>query len=232
MIKAMKTERTELYIGAYIQEINTPPMEDAVVDMMLELAATNMFGAFKEMDIERKNKWKLIDYNAAKKHIYQKQETSVVLRSINPLGMSFSITKSKYYNTINLNLLPEHFQNRSYEDLFDFMYKTGCVFNMFNRANATADLFEINDFYFNNNLNYLPDCFGNMLSWFTLLSPATYSKYYKRTDLLAAPAYKIYEYEDGWLGIRAYDNPIAFTSQETAEQIVRLNDYLNKYRSQ
>lgn len=231
MARPMQTQREEMFISSYVQEIDAPPMSDNIVDKILELVTNSAFGTFKEMDIDRKNKWKVIDYVALSKHLKSKEETSVVLKSTNPIGMSCSITKSEYYNTINFNLVPDHFKQNKYEDLFDLMYRNARIFEKYSRGNASADLFEINDFYVNNNLPYLPDIFSSYVSWFTLLSPLLYEKHFKRTDLLAAPAFKIYEYEDGWIGIRAYDDPFNFTSQEVADQIVKLTNYLNDHRT-
>jgi hypothetical protein len=227
MIKPMTTQRPNLHISAYIQEIDQVPLEKEIVKQQVDLIFTNPFGALKEMDIERKNKWSITDYPKVIEALNSKEDTSVVLRSLTPFGMSCSLAKNKYYNTLNLNLVQAAFDTHAYEELFDFMYRSAKIFKHFKTGTATADTFEISDFYLHNNLPFLPDIFGGMLPWFTLLAPHTYQPYYTKEILLAAPVYKIYTYENDWIGIRAYENPFDFTALTTGEKIAAVNTYLN-----
>lgn len=227
MIKPMKTQRPNLHISAYVQEVDQVPLEKDVVKKQLDLILTNPFGTLKEMDIERMNKWSVIDYAKVTDRLNSKDDTSVVLRSLNPIGMSCSLSKNKYYNTLNLNLARDFFPAHPYEELFDFIYRSALNFKNFKTGNATADTFEISEFYTQNNLPFLPEIFGGMLPWFILLAPPVYEPYYTRESLLTSPAFKVYQYDNNWIGLRAYENPFDFTSQATCEQIARLNEYLN-----
>ena len=76
----------------------------------------------------------------------------------------------------------------------------------------------------------LPDCFGSRLSWYNVMSPLGYRDCFRREDLLATPALKVEELEDGTITILSYEHPLEFDNEETTKRIIAITNYLNRVR--
>jgi hypothetical protein len=77
----------------------------------------------------------------------------------------------------------------------------------------------------------LPDCFGaSWLGWYHLMHPREYQCYLKREDLLATPAFRVEELDDGCIAIQSYEHPLAFADESVTRDIITITTYLNQRR--
>jgi hypothetical protein len=76
----------------------------------------------------------------------------------------------------------------------------------------------------------LSDCFGSRLGWYHLMSPRGYQEYFKREDLLATPAFRVEELDDGCIAIQSYEHPLAFADESVTRDIIAITTYLNQRR--
>lgn len=72
--------------------------------------------------------------------------------------------------------------------------------------------------------------FNFHVSWLHWLSPAAYSEYYAKEDLLAAPFNKTEELNDGSLFLQSYQQPGDYLQPGTLENIGTITNYLNEKR--
>jgi hypothetical protein len=103
------------------------------------------------------------------------------------------------------------------------------VLPLFARGKATADS-RPGEYFLNQGLVPLPECFGSYLGWHTLISRRGYAPYFELQDLLQVPAYHVEELANAAVSITAYPNPFDFESSDTHRRIVEITRYLNDRR--
>jgi len=230
MIKPIKPLQSDFFLSAFVQEVDAVPLPEETIWKIIDLLVENPFQPMVEMDMGRKNNWNWVDIQQIRKYIANRQDISITLRNTKSPAAGFTFSQNKNYTTVGANLTPEHIQEKSYHILFDFLREVADLMPDFTLGNASADSFEISDFYYQNHIPYLPDCFNGVLSWFNLLPAKIYRKYFTKQDLLSCPAFQIYEYPGELIGIHAYRNPFDFPTQEVAEKVAEISIYLNSKR--
>jgi hypothetical protein len=110
--------------------------------------------------------------------------------------------------------------------LLEFIRESSKLFKsiMVGKCTATVNLRE----YYNSlGIEPIIAKLGMYVHWIHIWGPSVYKEYYKKEDLLNAPAYKIEEWENEVIFMMSYKDPFSIDSPETKRQIIRLSNYLN-----
>jgi hypothetical protein len=99
----------------------------------------------------------------------------------------------------------------------------------FTRVQIYTD-YKLNEYYESQNLPWLPECFGNLVGWYYLISPLGYSPYFSPEEMLNIPAHQVRELENGWIEVISYPDPLAYDQPEARTGIITITNYLNAHR--
>jgi hypothetical protein len=148
-----------------------------------------------------------------------------------PIPLECTINHTESLNLVVLRISPEDLQNSGdLEKIRKYLQDWRLVLPAFASSGALADHRD-NDFWLDvAQTAPLPDCFGSRLSWYNVMSPLGYRDCFKREDLLATPAPKVEELEDGTIAILNYEHPLDFANEDTTRQIIAITNYLNRVR--
>lgn len=196
----------------------------------LKIMEENPFANFSQMDIGASLQVEPYQRDKLLNELNEGKAEMVTLETQAPFPLNGSIVLSEAYNLLQVKADEKYFQNRnnitSVVGLLERMRKAlphfcwGCV-------DAYADILE---FYRENQLPSLPECFGYQLSWFHIISPAGFSPYYEYQDLLKIPAHKIAALPQDNIAITVYENAFDYKNAAAQQQIIEVTRYLNDCR--
>ncbi|MBC7798592.1 MAG: hypothetical protein H7Z37_17110 [Pyrinomonadaceae bacterium] len=219
MINCFAMERESLWGGKATFLLNS----------ILDVFESNPYTKFEKMDFNSEirfksyNREKLIQVLAENAD----KEVSVMLEAENPFPVSANISLEQSYKLLQINV-DENYLNEENAGLqmINFLQRLTRTLPDFHwgRINAFEN---IADFYAQNSLAPLPECFNYYLGWFSLLHPKGYKPFYNQKDLLKIPAFRIDNLPDENLAIWAYDKPLQFSETSNKQKIVQITKYLN-----
>jgi hypothetical protein len=117
-------------------------------------------------------------------------------------------------------------ENNGVLKLIEFIRRSSKLFRLISlgTSNAALDLAVYNN---TRGIKPIIATLGAYIRWIHIWGPSVYKEYYKKEDLLNAPAYKIEEWENEVIFMMSYKDPFSIDSPETEQQIIRLSNYLN-----
>lgn len=152
---------------------------------------------------------------------------SVRMSADDPMAVEAIISRSDSDNNITLMMNAEDLSKLGkLESVTSYMQEWRFVLPAFFSSSASADDRENDFFYDELALPLVPECIGNTVGWYHVLSPLGYQDYFKREDLINAPAYKVEELTDKTICLMTYPHPLEFASEESTERISKLTKYL------
>ncbi len=228
MTKPIQTDRTGFFLMLYLQEVDPPPLSVESRLQIVRALMDNPYNKPVEMDFDRKNKWKPLSVDAITAYVERSVDTSIVLRATGARAISCALTTNKSYNTINVNLAPEHLVEENRAAFLRWVQRLAALLPNFFAARASCDSFEISDFYFQNQLPYLPECFNGVLSWFHYFPLATYQRYFSEETLRDAPFDELSFTESKGAAFFSYDSPYLFNTQQAADKIAAISVFLSE----
>lgn len=148
-----------------------------------------------------------------------------------PISLECTINHTESLNLVVLSVNPEDLEKiGDLEKVKKYLQDWRFVLPAFSSSGALADHRD-NDFWVDvAQTAPLPECFGSRLSWYNVMSPRGYRNSFKREDLLATPALKVEELDDGTITILSYEHPLDFATDETTRRIIEITNYLNQVR--
>lgn len=215
------------------QELKNP-WELAAVNpapAVLSLFEDNPFASFDEMFFEQTLEWEPYERRKLLSDLTHNPEANIDARGWKPLYLEGSLARHATANTISLRINPGYLSPPDrLERALEYLGRWRQVLPRFARGKATADL-RPGEFFLNQGLEPLPECFGSYLGWYTLISPRGYAPYFEPEDLRGIPAHRVEELPDAAFAITAYPAPLDFESAEAHRRIVDITRYLNERRS-
>ncbi|HEX5707337.1 MAG TPA: hypothetical protein VFX96_08575 [Pyrinomonadaceae bacterium] len=216
----------------FAQEQNNP-WESAPANpapQVLSLFEDNPFGRFAEMFFEQTLEWepyarpKLLDYLAAD------PKAGVEARGHDPAYFQGSLARHPTANGVTFRLNPGHVSSpEALARALEYLGRWQSALPRFTRASATADL-RPSEFFLNRGIEFLPECFGSHVAWYTLIAPRAYAPFFDAEDLRGVPAHRVEERDDGSFALTAYPDPFDFEGAEATRRIKEVTDYLNARR--
>jgi hypothetical protein len=213
----------------YVLEEHNPWQGDSPVTEVLTKLEANPFVTFQEMDLNNALKLQPYDRKKALVTLKRGKEPSVELSAKEPFSFKGSINRGDWRNTVLLRMANSQLKKVELPILFNYLKEIAELFPKFLFAEIKPDM-QIADYYNENDLEWLPACFGNFLNWYHLLSPLAYAPYYTREELLAVPAHRVRELDNGWIEIISYADPLSYDQPQTRERIIEMTGYLNAHR--
>jgi hypothetical protein len=196
---------------------------------LLQNLEQNLYVKFAKMSFGGELKSQAYKFDKALKHLMGDTTSSVKLTAETPFRFRGSIARGKVHNTVVLGMANPTLSNLDLEQLLTYIRSFAKLLPNFYRAELVTD-YKINEYYAEQNLKWLPECFGNFLSWYHLLSPLAYEPYYTREELLGVPAHCVRELDNGWIEIISYADPLSYDQPQTRERIIEMTGYLNAHR--
>jgi hypothetical protein len=196
---------------------------------LLKSLEQNPYGKFDKMSFGGNLKSYNYQFDKALKHLMAETTNSVRLTTETPFRFRGSIARGKVHNTVVLGMANPTFNSLNLEQLLSYTRSLAKLLPNFYRAEIVTD-YQLNEYYTEQKLEWLPECFNDFLSWYHLMSPLAYEPYYRREELLAVPAHQVRELDNGWIEIINYADPLSYDQTETRGRIIAITNYLNAYR--
>jgi hypothetical protein len=213
----------------YVLEEHNPWQGDSPVTEVLTKLEANPFVTYQEMDLNNTLKLQPYERKKALATLKRGKEPTVELSAKAPFSFKGSVSRGDWRNTVLLRMANSQLKKIELPVLFNYLKELAELFPQFLFAEIKTDL-QIADYYSEIELEWLPDCFGNFLSWYHLLSPLAYTPYYTRKELLEAPVHCVRELENGWIELISYADPLSYDKAETRKQLVEITEYFNAHR--
>jgi hypothetical protein len=226
-----------------VQEANKWHGEGPTEKIVIKLEK-NPFGVFRFMELDAHSN---TVPQGTSKQAYNRKKVLNHLKSFKdpfaifetaqdaPLKLGGSIAINNWKSSAELGMPNKKLVELRLEAKFiNYAQELAALFPNFDRASIAVNS-QMNEFYFQHNLDWLPNCFDNFLDWYHLLSPAAYEPYFEADELLEAPFYQAREVQIGnviCIEIISFENPLGFTQEpeETAARVIEINKYINAHR--
>ena len=223
----------------YVIEENRPwELSSSKVSPAAELLTkleTNPFVHFDKMKLDSASRTKPAEYQAynyakALANLVRHQDGSVALHAEQSVPLKATLNRGEWRNTVMLATANKNLSKLGHSQISSYLVELAALFPHFGFAEVQTDG-EIAEFYDENDLNFVPPCFGDFLSWYHLISPLAYEPYLSREEMLSIPAYRVQEVGDaGWIELVMYEDPLSYASPQTRECIIELTNYINERR--
>jgi hypothetical protein len=220
-----------------VYEANYPLPVSSESDF-LSLLEDNPLAPFTAMDIGVSLTWRPYDRRTAVNALKDDPDNPLLLNAEVPYPVQGGVGRAPYVGRLEFNnaslgadqryLAQPHMPQR----IIAYLNQWRTEFRNFSKASADADDRD-NDFWMDiaKIESSLPDCFPTYrLDWYTIISARTYGDYFKREDLLATPAFRVEELDDGCIAIQSYEHPLAFADESVTRDIITITTYLNQRR--
>ncbi len=216
-------------VEVFIIEEDNPWKSDSPAPLILEILEANPFVNFNEMAFNYSEKWVAYNQQKALANLKKGDEPALALRTETPYFFEGSINRGGWRNTVRLAMANSTLEQIDLSLLKNYVSKVATLFPRFKWAEVKTD-YKIKEFYQAQDLVAVPDCLGNYLNWYHLISPLGYEPYFSRAELLNIPAHQVRELENGWIEIMSYSDPLAYDQPEARARIVEITNYLNTNR--
>jgi hypothetical protein len=219
-------------LALFAEEIKNPWEQAAnnPASVVLGLFEDNPFASFEEMFFEQTLKWEPYDHNKLLADLTSNPNAGIDTRGSKPHYLEGSLSRHPTGNNVQLRTNPAYVATpERLEKALEYLRDWQNALSRFNRGGATADR-RPSEYFFNQGLKPLPECFGSYLGWYTLISQSGYAPYFDLKDLLNTPAHRVEELPDSAVAITAYPDPFDFESRDAHRRIVEITHYLNDRR--
>lgn len=215
---------------------HTPNLNDegALSALLLRLTH-NPFGAITEMDRGNVEKWRPFDFDQALAYFRRGREPELGLRgfaghdSQRAMGaFEFIVRREPADNSIVLSASGEYLEMAGIQVSAGFLRQVALAMPTFFQASGRDMSAGLADYVRAQKLPRLPEILDYSINWYYLLSLTCYQEYYTREDLLAAPAYRVEELDNGWIELICYDHPLRRDTPENLARIDELTRYLDE----
>jgi hypothetical protein len=220
----------------YAKELNNSwdDLPDNPAETALQMLENNPFGRFDQMESETPYEYVPLNRETVLAVIsapFVSDYITIGLGADVPFPLGGTITRDSTDNGISLSLGGENVEKAaSLEEITKYLQGWRFALPAFHSAIATAEDRE-NAFWMDiAETEPLPDCFGSRLGWYHVISPRGYQDYFRREDLLRAPALRLEELPDGAIALMSYAHPLEFATPENTAQIIKITNYLNSVR--
>jgi hypothetical protein len=217
----------------YAQEWNNPWGSGAreTAERVLGHFEQNPFAPFAEADLKGVLKFEPYDHRRVLEEFARNPEAGVGARTSSPFYLEGSFTRHDLKNGVSFAGDPEYLRRGgALADATEYVKRWRHALPAFDQAGLSADDRE-NVFFFDElNLEPLPDCFGNFLGWYHVISPRGYAPSFDAETLRRTPAHGVEELPDGSFAITTYPDPLDFAGEDSTRRIVEITNYLNERR--
>jgi hypothetical protein len=199
----------------------------SIGEQVLELLEDNPLAEFYQAEFDFDDVWEPYDRDKVVSFLAENGEAAVSLRGSTPFLIMGSIALDYSQNAVGLGFSYEYLTDeRLLSELPAYLSRWRGVLPAFAWGGINADDRE-NEYFFDKlAMLPVPDCFGNTLGWYQVVSPRGYGKYYKPEDLRHAPAYRVEKFGDGSFALMTYAHPLEFATEENTRRLVELTNYL------
>ena len=217
----------------YAQETNNPWGLDAreTAERILSLFEDNPFTPFAEVDLKITLKFEPYDRRRVLSELAGNPEAVMAARASRPFYLDGGLSRHPIQNGVRIGGDPEYLRREgALAAAAEYVKRWRHALPAFDQAGLSADDRE-NVFFFDDlNLEPLPDCFGNFLGWYHVISPRGYAQSFDAETLRHTPAHNVEELPDGSFAITSYPDPLDFAGEDSTRLIVEITNYLNERR--
>jgi hypothetical protein len=176
-------------------------------------------------------KYEPYDRRRVLEELTRNPEAGIVARASSPFYLDGGLSRHPIQNSIRVGGDPEYLRREgALAAAAEYMKRWRQALPAFGQSGLSADDRE-NVFFFDDlNLEPLPDCFGNFLGWYHVISPRGYAPSFDAETLRRTPAHKVEELPDGSFAITSYPDPLDFAAEDSTRRIVEITNYLNERR--
>jgi hypothetical protein len=195
-------------------------------EKILDFLEANPFGKISKMDVN--NDLEMLPYNrrVVLNEFANNEIAGINIETESPLLSWGAISHDRFGKGFYLEIADEDVAQVNLDQVKAYLKNGRKIFPDFSWAIATADNRDNDFFYRQLKLLPVPECLGHLLGWYHLVSPPGFQPYFKRQDLLNAPAYDIEELEDGTICLMTYPHPLEFGTEENTARLIELTNYL------
>lgn len=207
------------------------PDARAIAERVLSLFEDNPFAPFAEADLTISLKYEPYDRRRVLAELADNPEAGIVVRTESPFYLDGGFSRHPIQNGIRIGGDPEYLRREgALGSAAEYLKRWRHALPAFDHGSLWADDRE-NVFFFDDlDLEPLPDCFGNFLGWYHVISPRGYAPSFDADTLRHTPAHNVEELPDGSFAIMSYPDPLDFASEESTRRIVEITNYLNERR--
>lgn len=200
-------------------------------ERVLSLFEQNPFAPFAEVDLEGLLKFEPYDHRRVLEEFARNAEADIGVRTESPFYLDGGLTRHEWKNGAHMGGDPEYLRREgALAAAAEYLKRWRQTFPAFDHGGLSADDRE-NVFFFDElDLEPLPDCFGNFLGWYHVISPRGYAPSFDAETLRHTPAHNVEELPDGSFAITTYPDPLDFASEDSTRRIVEITNYLNERR--
>lgn len=201
-----------------------------LVSEVLTLLERNPYASFVEMDINQLDKWRPFDRARALETLGRGREPSLGLRTDTVPATYASLAAGQGVLAATLSPADTDVQGTpARQTLLAFIREMATALPLFYIAYADAN-YNRGAFREAQNLPEIGDPFGSCLQWYYLLSPRCYSEHYTREALLGAPAWSVQEWDNGWIELISFEDPLSYATPKSQQRIIEMTRYLDSHR--
>jgi hypothetical protein len=212
-----------------IEDGNDDWQQNNLVERILEALENNPLAPFRRVWFNGVLEPQSYDRKKALNHLNKGKTNSIRLETDEPFKLRASISRNPKRNVIVLGMGNKVLRELNVETLIEYGKTIANLLPHFHNLQIQTDV-NLNEFYEEADLEWLPDCFGNFLDFYHLMSPVAYEPYYSCAELLAVPAHHVRELENVWIEIITYREPLSYDQPEIRKQIIKMTEYLNTHR--
>jgi hypothetical protein len=217
----------------YAQEEANPWGADAreTAERVLSLFEDNPFAPLAEADLKLTLKFEPYDHRRVLDELAHNPEAGIAVRTTSPFYLDGGLSRHPVQNGVSFGGDPEYLRrDGAPAAAAEYVKRWRQTLPAFDHAALSADDRE-NVFFFDDlDLEPLPNCFGNFLGWYHVISPRGYAASLDAETLRRTPAHKVEELPDGAFAITTYPDPLDFAGAEATRRIVEITNYLNERR--
>ena len=217
----------------YAQEWDNPWGSGAreTAGRVLSLFEDNPFTPLAEADLTISLKYEPYDRRRVLEELAGNPEAGIAVRSTTPFYLGGGLSRHPMKNGASFGGDPEYLRREGAPAAAaEYVKRWRQALPAFDQAGLSADDRE-NVFFFDElNLEPLPDCFGNFLGWYHVISPRGYAPSFDAETLRRTPAHRVEELSDGSFAITSYPDPLDFAAEDSTRRIVEITNYLNERR--
>jgi hypothetical protein len=212
-----------------IEDRNDNWQENNPTEKLLEVLENNPFAPFRQVWFNGVLEAQNYDRKKALNHLNKSKTNSIRLETDEPFKLRASISRNPKRNVIVVGMGNKVLRELNIETLIEYGKTIANLLPHFHNLQIQVDT-NLNEFYEEQDLEWLPDCFGNFLDFYHLMSPQAYEPYFTQSVLLTIPAHCVKELDHGWIEIISYADPLSYDQPQTRERIIEMTGYLNAHR--
>jgi hypothetical protein len=216
------------------------PFNKERAKLILDLIFNNPFGGFKEMFITYKDndesEYDLVpfDESIVSDSVLNSSQCSIVLSSggkYHDARLYVSFLKRNDFNSFSIVIDKEDFlEQDGLRKVEKYIRNIAPVFTRLDNASCSTTKVNFIELWNKLKLDFPLLCFPDFICWINITGPAAfehpYQNVYKQEDILKAPVYQLEKWDNGFIFMKAYENPFEYNTPENIERVVKLTNYL------